>query len=330
VAESLTFYEKARVAVQDLMTFLASPYPGDQPLCVTSVFLGNKSSVSYYTPAAPACVSPIFAHVLISHCRITVLSFRLNTELRILLAPYIALDFDQNVSKGPFPATATIDELQSLEHLAIYGRPMCAVLFSAEDVAYYILGGRRNLPEEQPGEMVRLASSKLTNGVPFSHQGTDHVFAVLSQRLCLEPVLVGSEVIGLTDRSVAHHMRLITGISDYRRIFYIYSPSEPIPVLGAVNNLYSGADDKRFGQVLDAFSKHLCSAGFVEKGLIGELGARILLILARDFAASMEREPVPKLFMPVPLLTVIDTLFATHHGQLNIEASTTRPLGLRT
>jgi hypothetical protein len=157
--------------------------------------------------------------------------------------------------------------------------------------------------------MVRLASRKLTNGVPFDHRDTDHVFAVLSQRLCLEPAPVGSEAIELADRSVAYHMRLLTGISDGRRTFYTYSPSEPILVLGAVNNLYNTMDDKRFGRVLDTFSNHLCSAGLVEKGLIGELGTRILLILARDFATRVERERVPNLCKPVPLLTVIDTLF---------------------
>jgi len=93
--------------------------------------------------------------------------------------------------------------------------------------------------------MVRLAARKLTNGEPFEHYKIDHVFAVLSQRLCIEPVLVGSEAVALANRSVAQHMRLITGISTDRRIFYTYSPSEPILVLGAVNILYNTDDDKR-------------------------------------------------------------------------------------
>jgi hypothetical protein len=173
VAESRTLYDGARVAVEALMTFLASLCPGEQPLCVTYfdeahelhtllwillrllshqpmkvmmwyVFMGTKPSISYFNPAAPVCVSSNFAHVLISHCRIIVVSLRLNKELRKLLPPYIALGFDQNTSKGQPEATATIGELQSLEHLASYGRPMYAVLFSAKDVAYYILGGRRS------------------------------------------------------------------------------------------------------------------------------------------------------------------------------------------
>jgi hypothetical protein len=165
-----------------------------------------------------------------------------------------------------------------------------------------------HLPEERDG-VVKLASGKLLSGSAFDDQNADHVFAVLSQWLCIEPVLVSSEAIALADRSVAHHMRLITGISDDRRTFYTYSPSEPILVLGAVNILYNPGDDRRLGRVLDTFSKHLCSAGLVEKGLTGELGARILLLLARDLTAPVEHERGPNLLKPVLLLKVIDTLF---------------------
>jgi len=121
--------------------------------------------------------------------------------------------------------------------------------------------------------MVRLASSKLTNTDVFNDQNKDHVFAMVSQRLCIEPVLVGSEAIEFADRSVSHHIRLITGMSGNRRAFYTYSPSEPILVLGAANILYNANDRGRWGRVLDTFSKQLCSSGLVEKGLTGELGA---------------------------------------------------------
>ena len=80
--------------------------------------------------------------------------------------------------------------------------------------------------------------------------------------------------------------------------------------LGAVKCLYQIKDNKRdymlLWQVLDTFSQHLCSAGLIEKGLTGELGAQMLLLLARDFAAP---ERIPNLLKPVPLLDVIDTLF---------------------
>ncbi|KIM86830.1 hypothetical protein PILCRDRAFT_4708 [Piloderma croceum F 1598] len=305
VQESLVYYENARVAVEALMAFLGSLDTGEQPLCVTYfdeahelqtrfwillrllshqpsamsmwyVFMGTKSRISYFTPPP----------------RDMFVSLRLLKELRKLLPPYIALDFDHNVLKSQAEVTATIGELQSIEHLASYGRPVW----------------KAHLPEERDG-MVKLASGKLLSGSAFDDQKADHVFAVLSQRLCIEPVLVSSEAIALADRSVASHMRLITGISDDRRTFYTYSPSEPILVLGAVNILYNPGDDRRLGRVLDTFSKHLCSAGLVEKGLTGELGARILLLLARDLTAPVEHERGPNLLKPVLLLKVIDTLF---------------------
>lgn len=52
------------------------------------------------------------------------LSLRLEKELRQFVAPYVALDFDQNVPKGRQEVTVKIVDLQSLEHLACYGRPM--------------------------------------------------------------------------------------------------------------------------------------------------------------------------------------------------------------
>ena len=104
-------------------------------------------------------------------------------------------------------------------------------------------------------------------------------------------------------------MRLITGISTDCQTFYMYLPSEPILVLGAVNILYNIKDVKCLGQVLDTFNKQLCSSGLVGKGLTGELGAQILLLLACDFVAPVDHLCSPNLLRPVHLLTVIDVLF---------------------
>ena len=170
---------------------------------------------------------------------------------------------------------------------------------------------KAQLIEEDQYEIVRLASLKLRNGKTFDARDKELVFPVLSQRLCIEPILVGSEAIELADRSVAHHMRLITGVSADRRTFHTHSPSEPILVLGAVDILHNTGEAKLLGRVLDTYSKDLCSSGLVEKGLLGEFGARVLLILARDFASLDEHGHSPNLswlLKPVHLLKVIDTL----------------------
>ncbi|KAF8525579.1 hypothetical protein BU17DRAFT_74439 [Hysterangium stoloniferum] len=135
--------------------------------------------------------------------------------------------------------------------------------------------------------------------------------AVLSQRLCLDPVLTGSEAIQLADRSVAHHMRLLTGFSDNSEIFYTHSPSEPILVLGSIDILYNTLDAKRLRNVLHTLSRDLCSAGLVEKGVLGELGARTLLLVARDFTAPTEKGR-RNLLEPVRLLHFLRTLFGNN------------------
>jgi hypothetical protein len=135
------------------------------------------------------------------------------------------------------------------------------------------------------------------------------VLAVLSQRLGVDLVLAGSEARALADQSVGHHMRLLTGVAPNGSTLYTYSPSEPILALAAASILHDRVRDDRvrdrgWGPVLDTFSKNLCKSGLVEKGLLGELAARTLLIIARDFAT-----PDPNLLNPILLLDFLDTLF---------------------
>ena len=156
--------------------------------------------------------------------------------------------------------------------------------------------------------MITLASWKLLNGADFKATNQDHVFAILSQRLCLDPVMAVSEAIELANHSVAHHMRLLSGFSTNKDKFYTHSPSEPILVLGSIDILYGTSEPKRLQKVLNTLSKDLCGAGLVEKGILGELGARTLLLIARDFAAPkhlLGRD----LLKPVLLLDFLRTLF---------------------
>ena len=158
--------------------------------------------------------------------------------------------------------------------------------------------------------MINFASSKLQNGERFKATDRDDVFAVLSQRLCLDPVMAASEAIELADRSVAHHMRLLTGFSPHSDTFYTHSPSEPVLVMGSIGILYNTPEPERLRHVLNTLSKELCGAGLVEKGILGELGARILLLVARDFAAPLHSLRDGRNFLkPVPLMHFLDTLF---------------------
>ena len=156
------------------------------------------------------------------------------------------------------------------------GAPCTQFLFVCRACSSSQFRWKAQLTEQDENSIVELASFKLTDGETYNAKNKNHVFAVLSQLLCIEPVFVGSEAIELADHSVAQHMRLITGVSADCRTFYTHSPSEPILVLGAVDILHKSGKAKRLGRVLDTFSKDLCSSGLVERGLIGELGAWIL------------------------------------------------------
>jgi hypothetical protein len=137
------------------------------------------------------------------------------------------------------------------------------------------------------------------------------VFAVLSQRLCLDPALSGTKAVKLADRSVAHHMRLLIGLSDNGAMFYTHSPSEPMLALGSAHLLYDTASqvgDPLLPTTIRTFSVDLCSAGLVEKGIMGELAARTLLLVTRDFASPMQSGH-RDLLKPVRLLDFLDRLF---------------------
>jgi hypothetical protein len=92
-----------------------------------------------------------------------------------------------------------------------------------------------------------------------------------------------------------------------RRGLYTHSPSEPALVLGAVDILYETPG--RWAPILNTFGTTLCDSGVVEKGLIGKLGARMLLLVARDFSAPKSSNKVPDVLQLVPLMYFFDTLF---------------------
>lgn len=154
-----------------------------------------------------------------------------------------------------------------------------------------------------------MASLKLTTGKVFNPTEKNHVFAVVSQRFCLDPVLAGAEAIKLADRSVADHMRLLKDYSDNRAIFYTHSPSEPILALAAADIMYN-MGKPHTAKILNTLSHALCGAGLVEKGHLGELCARIILLIARDYAAPVQSDR-PNLLVPVRLLDVLNGLFGT-------------------
>jgi hypothetical protein len=78
--------------------------------------------------------------------------------------------------------------------------------------------------------------------------------------------------------------------------------------MGSIKTLYEKPD--HLGKALNTLSKDLCSAGLVEKGIWGELCARTLLLIARDFAALITGPLRGQNYLkPVPLMFFLDKLF---------------------
>ena len=177
-----------------------------------------------------------------------------------------------------------------------------------KSVTYFRWNAQHRKGEDD--QLIDVAALKLTNGSSFNPKDKNHVLAVFSHRLGIELVMTGTEALELVETSVANHMRLLTGFSDKPRTLHTHSPSEPLLTLGAIHLLYNEMGGSRLRQVLNTFSKDLCSSGLIEKGPLGELGGRTLLLTARDFAAPMRVTALGRdLLKPVLLIDFLDTLF---------------------
>jgi hypothetical protein len=244
---------------------------------------------------------------------------RLKEELAKLMPPYIDLGFDHHMRDDltRMRRNCLIGSFQTIEHVARYGRPLY-VLYIIPCIPLFIYLGRwyANLQNSsrRKESIIELASSKLINGerLEEDHQKrTEQVFAILSQRFCLDPILTNAEAMKLAERSVAHNMRLLTGFSPDHSMFFTHSPSEPMLVLGAVHKMYTNPETNRLGMMLDVLNQDLCKAGLVDKGLLGELCARILILIARDYASPSIGFMGKDLLQPVLLLKVLEKLFGT-------------------
>ncbi|KAF8510600.1 hypothetical protein JB92DRAFT_2727559 [Gautieria morchelliformis] len=243
------------------------------------VFMGTRTGFRLFTPAPTDTAS-----------------LRLKEELAHLLIPHIGMGFDQGMVHGQGGTErVTMGELWGLEHICRYGRPL-----------------EQSEETERMDSLVSSAGLKLTGGEGFVMDANDHVLAVVSQRICLDPVLNNAEGINLADRGVAHHMRILTGYSRTDPTFYTASPSEPMLALAAFKIMYD--KDEHVKGILTTLAKQLCSGGLIEKGLVGELCSRILLVLARDAVVREKRWSWHEAARPVGLLEMLEQLLGRDWG----------------
>ncbi|KAM6502936.1 hypothetical protein JOM56_002913 [Amanita muscaria] len=240
-------------------------------------FMGTNAALSEFVPAAA-----------------DLKSLRLAAETLVLLPPYTALGFDQNIIDLSPHQTVTMGECQvfALLHLCSW-KASCPV------------GGGN----ETEAAFFRDAKIKLLCSTEFN-KSNHQVFAILSYTVCLDLVLGNQKATKLAETSVAKHMRLLMEVNGNRTICFTQASSEPVLALVGAS---IAAKPKNLRPIIDQLTSKLCGNGLVEKGRHGELLARMILFLARIQTCpprcSTPRS-TPLLFAtPVPVVHFLKTLF---------------------
>ncbi|KAI9762592.1 MAG: hypothetical protein M1840_001218 [Geoglossum simile] len=228
-------------------------------------------------------------------------------RLRVFSA-FVAFPLDiEDRSRMRDPALRKIElakpmaEFSRPEHIAMFGRRLW--------YAY-----------SDPQRMYKVARLKLVGGgakTKYDPWNQNHVFAALSFRLSLDPCLENSLSLPLVRTAVGSFMRVVISIHQPTGNLHTVTPSEPILAKAAMEHLCEG----NWPNSVKTLTRGLLQQGLIEKGLKGELFARLVLILAHDsirrYAAipgNLDRIDLERM----PTFTVekfLMALYAEHHHQ---------------
>ncbi|KAJ7212139.1 hypothetical protein GGX14DRAFT_564621 [Mycena pura] len=173
------------------------------------------------------------------------------------LPPWFYMPFDPFLEARGSPNTLT--EALRIQQFCYFGRPLWTLYKE-----YHLL---------------QAAKMKLFCGVSFDPEFDAHIFALFTQRICLElSPTQASQLIEV--KAVEKHLRMATGIHAGRLI--TSCPSEPILALAAANAVKETSVLKKATEkLIDLVSKH-----HMDRGFEGELYSRLVLIMARDSATT--------------------------------------------
>jgi hypothetical protein len=163
-------------------------------------------------------------------------------------------------------------------HLAMYGRPLWHG-YNIDD----LLGFAR----------LKLLGGGTSTYAPASN--VQHLFAVLSSRLALDVCMQNPRTMTLVDKAVGSYLRVVDGIDAASGVMSTHAPSEPILAQAALECLCEG---NNWNQSVISATAEFIQKGFVERGLKGELYARLVCCVANDalyrkslLAAAKENAP---------------------------------------
>jgi hypothetical protein len=184
------------------------------------------------------------------------------------IPPFLAFPLDiedVEAMQDPDEFGKKLSEFGTQRHMAMFGRRLWYA---------YI---------DDPQGMNTLAKQKLIGGVrigTYDAKNIDHVFAALSFRLSLDACMCNSKAVHLIKNAVNSHMRVVLAMDHITGIMHTVSPSEPIIAQAAMEYLCTGTN---WATSIVTLVTELIEKGIVEKGLKGELYARLVLILAHDW-----------------------------------------------
>ena len=159
-------------------------------------------------------------------------------------------------------------QFATIKHMTMFGRPLWQ-LYS--DRSY--------------DDLNEFALLKLQGGVPFNINSLDHIFATLTFRISLDPYLTNAESVKLARNAVNLHLRFITTVDTQSSWIKTATPCEPVIADAAAGLLMREDSAKRtiWTKSLRVLAEQLLSKSLVDKGIKGELYARLMCILARDY-----------------------------------------------
>ncbi|KAM6500045.1 hypothetical protein JOM56_003059 [Amanita muscaria] len=201
-------------------------------------------------------------------------SYRLLEETLVLLPPYTALGFDQNIIDISPHQTVTMGQARSLDWICAFGRPLWKASFAVSAGGVY-----------KVLELFQNARTKLLCSTRrFNCNDIDQVFAVLAYTVCLDLVLGNQKAMEFANTT----------------------SSEPVLALAAASIV---VNLENLPHIIDKLTSTLC-VGLVDKGRHGDLLARMVLFLARIQICSPPSPSTPLVFAtPVPVVLFLKTLF---------------------
>ncbi|KAJ7642745.1 hypothetical protein DFH06DRAFT_606247 [Mycena polygramma] len=199
------------------------------------------------------------------------------------LPPWFYLPFDPYLAGRPI--TPTISAALKLQEIKQYGRPLWRIYTD--------------------GEVLPAAQMKLLGASGLMDFDESQIFSLYSQRICLH-LNPSASSHKLEVMAVESHLRQATGI--HGGMLLTTCPSEPILALAAATAINSSPECARnTTQALVA----LITKYQVDRGLEGELYARLIMVMARDAATPTLVES--EALQPTSLAAFLRSLLHRQH-----------------